>query len=171
MQYLDFGSLKDNVTLLQRDHPALWCIYSAVTQSKMIHSDSNYDDKQKPTQTKLSYHDICCLYILNNVQGMSSKLVVDQYTSIKLKTNVFMLTNNILSGLADNRSTSASYMNTIQKLLKDVVINVALIQTQIRHYVATTDLRKESWLLKNVQARYVHCNTFNIIHFVASFIL
>jgi hypothetical protein len=155
MTCIDFGIMYDNLSILQRDHPALWCIYSAVSELKMIRSDLPSDDPKHQIQPKLSYHDICCIYILNNVQGMSSKFVVDQYTSIKLKTDVFTITNSILSKLADNRSTSASYMKTTQNILNRVTINTDLIKSRISHYNTTSDLRKETWLLKNVQARYV----------------
>ena len=162
MSLLDFGAQKYTDTVLQREYEPLWCIYTAVKQSKMIYLDSNHDSNEKLKPTKLSYHDICCIYILNNVNGLSSKIIVDQYTSMKLKTNVFMLTNNILSALADNRSSSMAYMNTIHKLLTDVVINISSLQKHIHHYVSTADLRKESWLLKNVQARYYTLPMFHI---------
>jgi hypothetical protein len=80
MQFVNFGEQKIPDRILQKQHPPLYCMHSVIAASG--------------TAGKLNFNDACKLLILNNIEGLTSKMVIELYTSSRLNRN----THSICSG-------------------------------------------------------------------------
>jgi hypothetical protein len=84
MQFLDFGEPKIPDRILQKQHPPLYCMHSAIMSSG--------------TNGRLNFNDACKMLILNNIEGLTSKMMIEMHTSARLNCN----THAICAGLFFN---------------------------------------------------------------------
>lgn len=74
VQFMDFGSLNLPGPVLQARYPPLYCLHSAIHSSGANHSG-------------LDFGDACKMLLLNNVEGLSSKVMMELHTSSRLNRN------------------------------------------------------------------------------------
>ena len=145
MQFLDFGDLKIPERVLQSKYPPLFCMYNTI-QSQM---------KGYPEKNRLNFSDACKLLLLNNVEGLTSRNVLELYTSSRLNQNTYALCSHILSTLADERHSSDVYQETFRYVLSQEVmkVNEDLLAKYIQHFRSTSAARRKAWEMKYVQNR------------------
>ena len=146
MHFIDFGELKMPERLLQSKYPPLYCMYSTImSQMRGYHADKN----------RLNFSDACKLLILNNVEGLTSRNVLELYTSSRLNQNTYALCSNILSTLADERHSSAVYEETFRYVLSEDVmkVNEDFLARYIQHFRQTAAAQRKAWEMKFVQNR------------------
>ena len=139
--FLQFAKLSVPESVLQRDHPPLWTVYSTVRSSGFL------DMKGLPVQQpdKFNFDDVCKLFILLNIEGLASKHVTDLYTTHRLNRNTEVLTTNIMAALADNRITPESYLATMKFLFANLTVNEAELSQFIAHYRQSQSSQREVW--------------------------
>ncbi len=82
MQFLNFGEATMPDRVLQMQHPTLYCMHAATTAAG--------------AGKTLKFDDVSKLLILNNIEGLTSKMMIELYTSSRLNCN----THAICSGEA-----------------------------------------------------------------------
>ena len=82
MQFLNFGEATMPDRVLQMQHPTLYCMHAATGAAGAGET--------------LKFNDVCKLLILNNIEGLTSKMMIELYTSSRLNCN----THAICSGTA-----------------------------------------------------------------------
>ena len=82
MQFLNFGEATMPERVLQMQHPTLSCMHAATTAAG--------------AGKTLKFDDVSKLLILNNIEGLTSKMMIELYTSSRLNCN----THAICSGKA-----------------------------------------------------------------------
>lgn len=157
MQFIDFGELKIPERLLQQQHPPLYCMHSEIVSQMAGRAN------------KLNFSDTCKLLLLNNIEGLSSRTVLELYTSSRLNQNTYALCSSIVNTLADERHASSVYEDAFKYILSNGVLKVdeVLLAKYIAHFKLTADARKKAWELRHIQnkvSRWVLC-TFHL-HFL-----
>ena len=76
MQFIEFGELKMPERLLQKQHPPLFCMYVAV----MSHVKKTAANEKA---TSLNFSDVCKLLLLNNVEGLTARSIIEMHTSAR----------------------------------------------------------------------------------------
>ena len=107
MQFVDFGELKLPEMSLQKKYPPLFSMYSAV-----MSQCTNHQEKGK----WLNFSDVCKLLLLNNIDGLVTRYIVEKHTSMRLNQNTYALCNSIVNTLADDRHSSAEYQEAFRFL-------------------------------------------------------
>jgi hypothetical protein len=140
MQFLDFGEPKIPDRLLQNQHPPLYCMHAAVMASG--------------TGGKLNFNDACKLMILNNIEGLTSKMMIELHTTSRLNCNTMAICSGIVNALVDERHCPEVYENTFQYILGSLlkVDEISLAQ-HIAHFKQTSAARIKAWEIKAVQSR------------------
>lgn len=170
VRFIDFGPLEMNDLLIKKKYPPLWCIYKALKDAGVLMSESvsrsgggdtaaTAGGKRLPPQGGKSaglmrFDDACKLCILNNVVGLQSRTVMDQYTSAKLGKASISVCTNVVSALADERHESDVYLATMQYLLGIIQIDLTQLHGQIQHYRQTVEARRLTWRLKHMAVRH-----------------
>jgi hypothetical protein len=113
MQFIDFGDLKISERQMQISYPPLYSMYVAI-MSQQMKTTQNLGSTQP---LKLNFSDACKLLLLNNVEGLSSRNVMELYTSAQLNQNTYVLCSNIVSMLADERHSSSVYEEAFKYIL------------------------------------------------------
>lgn len=184
MDFVDFGDLKISEIVLQKQYPPLWNIYNTLKQcqclqtgvssqrpvfgvipksgfSEQTNASGNSASSTSPTNVNPSqgrmffFDDACKLCILNNIEGLISRHVTDQYTSKILAKNTFIVSSNILATLADQRISSDTYLDTIQYLLGLMKINESEFCNHIVHYRMSVQSQKQAQTQKMEQNRQI----------------
>ena len=115
LQFIDFGDKpKLSERILQSSYPPLYCMYVTI-MSQM---------KSYPEKNRLNFSDACKLLLLNNIEGLTSRSILELYTSARLNQNTYALCSNILSTLADERHSSGVYEETFRYVLSGDVMKV-----------------------------------------------
>ena len=115
LQFVDFGEQpKLPERLMQSKYPPLFCMYATI-KSQM---------RNFPENNRLNFSDACKLLLLNNIEGLTSRSILELYTSTRLNQNTYALCSNILSTLADERHSSEVYEETFRYVLSSDVMKV-----------------------------------------------
>lgn len=118
MQFISFGenaSMPER--LMQKQYPPLFGMYAAV----MSHAKKQVTSQQLPQQTEtLNFSDVCKLLLLNNVEGLTARNIIEMHTSARLRQNTYTLCSNIVSALADERHSSEVYEETFRYLPRPI---------------------------------------------------
>lgn len=122
MQFIDFGNLKLSERLLQQQHPPLFCLYVAVMSHVRNNSSKKNSTEEAP---QLDFSDVCKLLVLNNVEGLSARSIIEMHTSSRLNQNTYTLCNNIVSTLADERHSSEVYQEAFRYVFHFFVVSFA----------------------------------------------
>ena len=85
MEYMDFGSIPMNETILKNTYPPLWCIYNSLKHTGVLRTETNKQKAADAGIKQMTYDDACKLTILNNVCGLQSRTVTERYTSVRLQ--------------------------------------------------------------------------------------
>lgn len=93
-------------------------------------------------------------------QGLSSRNVLELYTSSRLNQDTHALCGSIINDLADERHASSMYEETFKYILSTGVMKVdeALLAKYIAHFKLTVDARKKAWQVKHIQNRVARCD-------------
>lgn len=144
MQFIDFGELKLPDRLLQKQYPPLFSMYVAV----MSHSRA-----ASKNEANLNFSDVCKLLLLNNIEGLVTRNIIEMHTSSRLNQNTYTLCSNIVSTLADERHSSNVYQSAFQYILSSDVIKVNEhhLAQYIAHYKQTAAAQRKVWELKHIQ--------------------
>lgn len=165
MKFVDFGHMDTSELVLQKEYPPLWCIYNALRQNnilRVIHGGTvsdvkkNADESEKTTEGAilLVFDDVCKLCILNNIIGIQSKTITDQYLATKLKRSTFAISSSILSAFADERHSADVYLKTMRYLLEKIDVDHPKLHANILYYNQAHDKMKTVMAMKNTQNRY-----------------
>lgn len=143
MQFVDFGDLQIPERILQRQYPPLFCMYAAT--SSQMHGVAE--------GSRLNFSDACKLLLLNNVEGLTSRNILELHTSSRMGQNTYVLCSNIIGALADERHSSAVYEETFKYIMSTGVIkiNEEMLAQYISHYRQSAAARKKVWELKHIQ--------------------
>jgi hypothetical protein len=79
VQFMDFGSLSIAGPILQTKYPPLYCLHTAIQSSD--------------ARGKMDFSDACKLLILNNIEGLTSKMMIEHLTSSRMNTNTHSVCN------------------------------------------------------------------------------
>lgn len=152
LQFVDFGELKLPERILQQQYPPLYCMHSAVMAAAAA-AGAAATAAAAPKEKGLNFSDSCKLLLLNNIEGLSSRNVLELYTSARLNQNTYALCSSIVNTLADERHCSSVYEDTFKYMLSADVIKVdeALLAKYISHFKMTAESRKKAWVLKHIQ--------------------
>jgi hypothetical protein len=160
VKFLDFGELLVSETIMQNQHPPLWCIYNSLkhhdilsTPSTMNNISGTNSSVESTVIQKLTFDDACKLCLLNNIIGLSSKTITDQYLSYRLKKSTFSMSSTILSALADERHSTDVYLKTMQYLLSLLTVKHAELHTNVLHFRQHNKVMKAAMLSKYSQNR------------------
>ena len=126
-------------------------VKNAAAEGRGVTAVRNGSGKNNGNIDKLNFSDICKLFILNNLSGMKSKHVVDQYTSFKLVTNAFEVCSNIMSALADQRHDATVYSNTLKYVMSIARVNHVDLMNHIVHHNRVNDTNRQTWAVKYIQ--------------------
>jgi hypothetical protein len=140
MQFLDFGEPKIPDRLLQKQYPPLYCMHSATMASG--------------TGGKLNFNDACKMLILNNIEGLTSKMMIELHTSARLNCNTHAICSGIVSALVDERHCPEVYESTFQYMLGNLIkVDEASLAQHIAHFKQTSAARIKAWEIKAIQSR------------------
>lgn len=141
MQFIEFGELSIPERLLQQQHPPLYCMHSEIVSQMAGRAN------------KLNFSDSCKLLLLNNIEGLSSRTVLELYTSSRLNQNTYALCSSIVNTLADERHASSVYEDTFKYILSNSVLKVdeVMLAKYIAHFKLTADARKQVWEIRDMQ--------------------
>lgn len=118
MQFIDFGEMNMPERVMQKSYPPLFGMYIAVMSHLKKHPASTPPQQQQlETPATLNFSDVCKLLLLNNVEGLTSRSIIEMHTSSKLNQNTYTLCSNIVSTLADERHASEVYLETFRSAL------------------------------------------------------
>jgi hypothetical protein len=79
MQFLDFGEPKILDRTLQRQYPPLYCMHSAILASG--------------TNGRLNFNDACKILILNIIEGLTSKMMIELHTTVRLNCSTLAISS------------------------------------------------------------------------------
>jgi hypothetical protein len=79
MQFLDFGEPKIPDRILQKQYPPLYCMHSAILASG--------------TNGRLNFNDACKILILNNIEGLTSKMMIELHTTARLNCSTLAISS------------------------------------------------------------------------------
>lgn len=102
--------------VMQSQYPPLYCMYSTIKSQQQQQAGDN--------NSKLNFSDACKLLLLNNIEGLTSRNILELYTSARLNKNTYALCSHILEKLADERHSSEVYQETFRYVLSPEVMKV-----------------------------------------------
>jgi hypothetical protein len=141
VHFMDFGALSLPDPVLQTKYPPLHCLHTAIT-------------KASGTRGKLDFGDACKLLILNNIDGLTSKMMIEHHTSSRMNCNTHAICSGIVSALADERHSSDVYEDTFKYVIGTLMnVNEKALADNIAHYKQTKMARDKAWILKAVQSK------------------
>jgi hypothetical protein len=147
LSHLTFADPKITWSQISKNHPLLGGIYSALCANNCM------DVSGRGESGKMSFDDVCKLYILVNLEHLSAKHVTDAYTTKRLDKNTSLLTTSIMSSLADIRQTEDDYTKTFEYIFSCMHVDSLGLTRQIEHYRAVVSSQKSIWSLKTIVAR------------------
>lgn len=111
MQFVDFGEPPLSARVLQSQYPPLYCIHAAIGALR----------------AKLTFSDACKILLFNNVEGLTSRTMIELHTSARLDHNTYTICTSIINALADERHGADVYEATF----KYVKIRTLVIRDEI----------------------------------------
>jgi hypothetical protein len=140
MHFLDFGEPKIPDRQLQKQYPPLYCMHAAIMNSG--------------TGGKLNFNDACKMLILNNIEGLTSKMMIELHTSARLNCNTHAVCSGIVSALVDERHCPDVYESTFEYMLGSLIkVDEASMAQHIAHFKQTSAARIKAWEIKAIQSR------------------
>jgi hypothetical protein len=163
MRFMDFGHLDISESTLQSEYPPLWCIYDSLKQNKVLNvvyagtvSDTNKLSEareEKDGVQQLGFDDVCKLCILNNIIGLQSKTITEQYLATRLKRSTFGISSSILSAFADERHSADVYLKTMRYLLMKLNVDHHTLYTNVLYYNQAHENMNQTRAIKYAQNR------------------
>lgn len=101
-----------------------------------------YDPSPTVSSTKLGVADICKLFLLTNLAGVTSRVAIQLYTVKRLGCNTDHLTDSLISMFAFHRFNELAYLSTLTSILKLATINVPALQQHINVYKNEKDTER-----------------------------
>jgi hypothetical protein len=140
VHFMDFGALNLPAPVLQCKYPPLHCLHAAINASS--------------ARGKLDFGDACKLLILNNVDGLTSKMMIEHHTSTRMNCNTHAICSGIVSALADERHGSDVYEETFKYVIGTLMkVDEKALAQNIAHYRQTKMARDKAWIMKAVQSK------------------
>lgn len=99
MQFVDFGEPTLSARVLQSQYPPLYCIHAAIGAQRA---------------SKLTFSDACKILLFNNVEGLTSRTMIELHTSARLEHNTYTICTSIINALADERHSADVYESTFK---------------------------------------------------------
>jgi hypothetical protein len=107
---------------------------------------------------KLDFSDACKLFVLNNIEGLTSKMMIEHHTSSRMNCNTHAICSSIVSALADERHGADVYEETFKYVLGTLLkVDEKLLAQHIAHYKQTKLARDKAWAIKAVQSKVKIC--------------
>lgn len=103
---------------------------------------------------KLDFNDACKLLVLNNIEGLTSRMMIEHHTSSRMNCNTHAICSGIVNALADERHDAKVYEETFKYILGTLLkVDEKLLAQHIAHYKQTKQARDKAWVMKAVQSK------------------
>lgn len=143
MQFVDFSECGIPDRVMQQQYPPLYCLHSGIMSAG--------------TGGRLNFSDACKMLILNNIEGLTTKRMIELHTSSRLNCNTHLICAGIVSALADERHGADVYEKTFKYVLGSLMkVDEAGLAQHIAHYKQTAAARAKAWEIKAIQSRVTH---------------
>jgi hypothetical protein len=164
LDMFDFSGINIPEKEMQRTHPALFALFQCVKRSgnysthqpNLAKHGTDAELLRRAMDTRngmLCFDDVCRLYVLMNVENMTSSHVVEEYLSKKGVPRADALRGNILSSVADVRQSSDGYANTLNLIIRGCKLDTVAMSHLVAYHGRVTAARKETAQQKAIQCR------------------
>lgn len=126
------------------EYPLLDCIFASLKSSgdlDVAHTGC--------MPNKLCVDDVCKIFLLVNLEGLSAKHVVDQYTTSRLNKNTAILTAYVMSALADARHDVSVYVKTFEHIFSFMSVDEPRLVALMEQHRQQQSVSHQSWLMKH----------------------
>ena len=161
MKFMSFDQPNISVSMesdMCIEYPLLHCIYSSLKASSCMDVRAS-----KACDGKLSFDDVCKLFILVNVDGLSSKHVTDMYTTSLLCKDTTLLTTAIISALADMRQPASAYIATFKYVFSIIKVDSEKMELLIAAHRHSNSASKDIWVVKQESSKKTRVSLRDIL--------
>jgi hypothetical protein len=153
MQFVDFGDPAVSTRVMQAQYPPLYCLHSAISNLRC----------------KLSFSDACKILIFNNVEGLSSRTMIELHASARLNHNAYTICTSIVNALADERHGADVYESAFKYVIGTAMkVDEKLLAQHIAHFKQTSAARVKAWEMKAIQSKICRPSMRKVAQMMAS---
>jgi hypothetical protein len=138
MQFVEFGEPSLSARVMQSQYPPLYCIHAAIGALR----------------AQLTFSDACKILLFNNVEGLTSRTMIELHTSTRLGHNTYTICTSIVNALADERHGADVYESTFKYVIGTLMkVDEQSLAQHIAHFKLTAAARVKAWEMKAIQSR------------------